>query len=566
MSELPRMPDRRHPSALADFDDQMWPINFAILVLAGFVAGIVLAQGDFGEPRLLYNGYFHLALLGGMLALGLFGARLLSGKIRRRLQLCIVLSLTIHLSGAFYVYCHPLMLPIVAAAGGGSPDLPEERDLPGEGDLIAPDYDAAQAEEPDAEKTFNRPVEAAVADVTPAAAAVEPPPLAQYVPGSGAPRAPGIEEPPAGSSSSTGAVRMPALPAVASRLVPQVVALAMNRRELAAVEMPGPEGDAPAPVENPKAQAVAEAAPMVAERPARETAATATPRPAAVRPGPEPSLPGSTLATRLPSAGAIPRGTWRNVPETALSSQAMTVARAPLGGRALPSSVLPDEGELSPAGAAAGSSPASRLKDTSTVAVEWTPRSRAPSGRTTSAAGTQYFGSGAALLVARAGVPGGQGTGRPSIAGNWGEEQEALRAGAPGSLLDSGWSLPTAAARRAVASQPGGGGTALVPGAAATLPRTQRDRGLDLPTSVMPSEEPRLGGAGGLAATPGGATSNLEVGRIASVGRATAGATPGRITPWLLLWIARPVPARVPPRRSWFRWASPARPRPDRDA
>ena len=79
-------------SSLADFDDQMWPINCAILVLAGFVAGIVLAQSDFDDARLLYNGRFHLALVGGMVALGLVGAQLLSGKIRRRLQLCILLE------------------------------------------------------------------------------------------------------------------------------------------------------------------------------------------------------------------------------------------------------------------------------------------------------------------------------------------------------------------------------------------------------------------------------------------------------------------------------------------
>jgi len=40
------------PERLADFDEQVWPVNIAILVFAGFVTGIVLATTpDFFDPR-----------------------------------------------------------------------------------------------------------------------------------------------------------------------------------------------------------------------------------------------------------------------------------------------------------------------------------------------------------------------------------------------------------------------------------------------------------------------------------------------------------------------------------
>ena len=48
------------PSKIVDFDDQLWSINVAILILAGFIAGIVIGKSDFDDSRLLYNGWVHL--------------------------------------------------------------------------------------------------------------------------------------------------------------------------------------------------------------------------------------------------------------------------------------------------------------------------------------------------------------------------------------------------------------------------------------------------------------------------------------------------------------------------
>ena len=45
---------------LRDFDERLWPVNCTILMLAGFVAGIVFASSSFDDPRPFYNGWVRL--------------------------------------------------------------------------------------------------------------------------------------------------------------------------------------------------------------------------------------------------------------------------------------------------------------------------------------------------------------------------------------------------------------------------------------------------------------------------------------------------------------------------
>jgi hypothetical protein len=513
---------------VADFDDQMWPVTCAILVLAGFVVGIILANSDFHDGRLLYDGRTHLAIVAALVLLTFAGAFCLQGKIRRRLQLCILLSLIAHLSGALVVYCYPVTLPIVAERGD------EGRTIPPDEELIAPDYHWEQAEEPDADQAFEGPVRTVAQDEMPPAATVEPPDPQRIAPVAEIPRAPAVGETPLGpsASDSENRVALPAPPLVASRQVEPIADLAMNRRFVRVVEMPHPEDAASVPP--PEAAKRPPVEPQFASVESRKAEAEVPPPAAAMsRPAAEAgqAMPAQTPAPRLPSAAAVrseaspPAGPR----EGDLPGQPRTLARAELGGLALPSSVLPNEGERSPAPAAAGGQPGSQLEAASDVAVERTARSRAPAGPRIAAAGTQDLGVGAALLVARSGVPGGTGAGRPAIAGRSGEEEGLPRAGALGSFSDRGVPLPAAAARRAKASQPGGGGAALSPGVAATLPRTQIAGGSELPTAVLPSEGANLAGAGGVSAARGGGTSRLDAGEIASVRQSTApGAAPAR--------------------------------------
>ena len=79
-----------------DFDDQAWLVNCALLVLAGSIVGVVVAMSDFADPRLLYNGYVRLVSVGVIVA-GLFAAiHWLEGRMLRRVQFCILISLLAH--------------------------------------------------------------------------------------------------------------------------------------------------------------------------------------------------------------------------------------------------------------------------------------------------------------------------------------------------------------------------------------------------------------------------------------------------------------------------------------
>jgi hypothetical protein len=83
---------------VVEFDDQLWPINCALLVLAGFAAGNIIATSDFDTPHPLMNGWVRLATLGLVLVGLLLGTLYLKRKRAvRRMQLAVLLSLLLHL-------------------------------------------------------------------------------------------------------------------------------------------------------------------------------------------------------------------------------------------------------------------------------------------------------------------------------------------------------------------------------------------------------------------------------------------------------------------------------------
>src|SRR5687768_5235990 len=90
---------------LADFDEQLWPINCALLVLGGFVAGLIIATSDFDGGPLWHDGWFRLSLLGASL-LALLGGTLYlhRKKAVRRMQLAVLLSLLFNLGIEYWLY------------------------------------------------------------------------------------------------------------------------------------------------------------------------------------------------------------------------------------------------------------------------------------------------------------------------------------------------------------------------------------------------------------------------------------------------------------------------------
>jgi hypothetical protein len=153
MSGSTRTVRRVQPSRVADFDDQLWPINCAILILAGFVAGIVIATGDFDDPHLLRSGWVRLLSVGVMVGLLFWGVTWLEGKMRRRLQFCLLVSLLVHLVLA--VYLHQRYLAMVADWDATSRDQATESYQ----QITLPDYYWRQIEQPYAQQSFEEPIQ-----------------------------------------------------------------------------------------------------------------------------------------------------------------------------------------------------------------------------------------------------------------------------------------------------------------------------------------------------------------------------------------------------------------------
>jgi hypothetical protein len=81
-----------------DFDQRLWPVNLALLVLCGCVVGTNWAVSDFQSHVWYENGYFRLATL-LVSVCGLAGlAMWLGGRPGRRLQMAALLSVSLHLA------------------------------------------------------------------------------------------------------------------------------------------------------------------------------------------------------------------------------------------------------------------------------------------------------------------------------------------------------------------------------------------------------------------------------------------------------------------------------------
>ncbi len=85
------------PPGVEDFDDPVWPVNLLLLLLASFIAGLIVAQGDFETPDPLHNGYFHLAVVGWLALLLSLASAFLGRVVQRRIQIAILLSMLVHL-------------------------------------------------------------------------------------------------------------------------------------------------------------------------------------------------------------------------------------------------------------------------------------------------------------------------------------------------------------------------------------------------------------------------------------------------------------------------------------
>ncbi len=140
-------------ASTADFDEQQWPINVALLILGAFVAGVVLAASDFDDPRVFYNGW--VRMLGVLMTMGLLFAAVvyLQRKVMRRVQLCVLVSLLFHLCLALYLHQH--FLRLLAQEELRRARHEEAVYQP----ITVPDYHWEQIEQPETRQSFEEPVE-----------------------------------------------------------------------------------------------------------------------------------------------------------------------------------------------------------------------------------------------------------------------------------------------------------------------------------------------------------------------------------------------------------------------
>ena len=104
---------RVQPQHKVDFDEQLWPLIMAIVVLAAFVGGWIVASSSFDEQRLIYNGWFRLAVLGVIVAAMLWGVSKLHGRSLRHFLLCVLLSLLGHLWVVMYLNYAGMEIPVL---------------------------------------------------------------------------------------------------------------------------------------------------------------------------------------------------------------------------------------------------------------------------------------------------------------------------------------------------------------------------------------------------------------------------------------------------------------------
>ncbi len=97
MAKVRRIVRTVRPERPQGFDEQLWPVDVALIVLGGFLIGVDLAYLRFDDPRWYANAIVWLVAT-PVLVLGTMGAlRLVSSRmVRRSMQLAMVVSVVVH--------------------------------------------------------------------------------------------------------------------------------------------------------------------------------------------------------------------------------------------------------------------------------------------------------------------------------------------------------------------------------------------------------------------------------------------------------------------------------------
>ncbi|MEX0677777.1 MAG: hypothetical protein WD063_11920 [Pirellulales bacterium] len=160
MSQVPTQREHlsRAPRPVVTFDDRLWPVIAALVVLAGMGAAIIAALANFHDPRPWANGWTWLASLAALTLLLIWGVSRLD-PARRGLQLAAVLSVIFHIL-LFVSLNRQRLIPLAEARSMVRP--PSEPIEP----YRAPDYHIRGPEDPLEE--HEKPVTASLPEEQPA--------------------------------------------------------------------------------------------------------------------------------------------------------------------------------------------------------------------------------------------------------------------------------------------------------------------------------------------------------------------------------------------------------------
>src|SRR4051812_8941886 len=149
MSQAPQIRKLPPPVELG-FDEQLWPVNVALLVFGGFVAGLIVVNSSFETTDLYYNGFIRLATLAITLGALLIGVTM-GGKHARRMQLGVMISLIVHSGALISVQVAPRLL-----GHGNGDELPKVKPA-----VVLRDLTALVPPQPREQSSANSPAEPA---------------------------------------------------------------------------------------------------------------------------------------------------------------------------------------------------------------------------------------------------------------------------------------------------------------------------------------------------------------------------------------------------------------------
>lgn len=167
-----------------DRDARFWAVDLLIWLFAGSLGGFIAVAADFRDPRtilgegwpsLASSGWAQMALVATLLGAMMAAARWLRRAVRRRVQVCVLLSLVVHCWLAIFLHAHelPVVRAWAAAVFRQSPDGSEPTSIP--------DYHWEDAAGPGVVQPLERPVETGAPEPS-GTAGIEPKPAPSELP------------------------------------------------------------------------------------------------------------------------------------------------------------------------------------------------------------------------------------------------------------------------------------------------------------------------------------------------------------------------------------------------